>query len=212
MENYATNKAFPIWGFGAKINHVKHDCVSLGGGRPVNGVKGLLDAYDNAFSIPGFDLSGPTNFMPVLRAAADKAVANQGRGKQCYSILVILTDGVITDVEQAVDMICHISDTAPLSIVIIGVGKADFKKMETLDGDDGILKDRNGQPAERDIVQFVPYRKYATNVDKLASEVLYEIPSQMVGYFQTRNVKPNAPVPMPYIKEEDIFGEEGAQS
>mmetsp|Transcript_26984 Transcript_26984/g.44940 ORF Transcript_26984/g.44940 Transcript_26984/m.44940 type:complete len:550 (+) Transcript_26984:47-1696(+) len=205
VQNYATNKWFPIWGFGAKINHVKQDCLSLGGGRPVQGAQGLLNAYKNAFTIPEFALSGPTNFMPVLRAAAETAAANQRRGKQCYSILVILTDGVITDVEQTVDMICRISETAPLSIVIIGVGKADFRKMEMLDDDSGFLRDSQGQPAERDIVQFVPYRKYATNVDKLTAEVLYEIPKQLVGYFQSRNVKPNAPIPMPTFHEKDIF-------
>jgi hypothetical protein len=208
VENYATNKWFPIWGFGAKINHVKQDCLNLGSGRAVQGVNGLLSAYENAFTIPEFALSGPTNFMPVLRAAADTAAANQRRGKQCYSVLVILTDGVITDVEQTVDMICRISETVPLSIVIIGVGKADFRKMEMLDDDSGVLRDSQGQPAERDIVQFVPYRKYATNVDKLSAEVLYEIPKQLVGYFQSRNVKPNAPVPMPNFREKDIFGED----
>jgi hypothetical protein len=204
VENYASNRSFPIWGFGAKINHVKQDCLPLSGNKP--GVEGLLDAYEKAFEIPGFDLSGPTNFMPVLRAAAKKAEANQRQRKQCYSFLVILTDGVIADMEQTSDMICRISETVPLSIVIIGVGKADFRKMEQLDSDDGILRDSNGLPAERDIVQFVPYRKYATNVDKLAAEVLYEIPKQLVGYYQSRNIKPMAPVPMPPFRTEDIAG------
>ena len=111
IENYATNKTFPIWGFGAKINHVKQDCLRLRGSGP--GVQGLLDAYDKAFEIPGFDLSGPTNFLPILRAAAQTAQANQSERKQCYSVLVILTDGVIADMEQTVDMICRISETAP---------------------------------------------------------------------------------------------------
>lgn len=195
VENYASNKAFPIWGFGAKINHVKQDCLRLRGSGA--GVQGLLDAYDKAFEIPGFDFSGPTNFLPMLRAAAQTAQANQSERKQCYSVLVILTDGVIADMEQTVDMICHISETTPLSIIIVGVGKADFRKMEMLDSDEGILRDSKGKAAERDIVQFVPFRKYATNSDKLATEVLREIPKQLVGYFQARNIKPNPPVPMP---------------
>lgn len=195
VENYASNKAFPIWGFGAKINHVKQDCLRLRGSGP--GVQGLLDAYDKAFEIPGFDLSGPTHFLPILRAATRTAQATQSERKQCYSVLVILTDGVIADMEQTVDMICRISETAPLSIIIVGVGKADFRKMEMLDSDEGILRDSKGQAAERDIVQFVPFRKYATNSDKLATEVLREIPKQLVGFFQSRNIKPNPPIPMP---------------
>ena len=211
IEHYATNNCFPIWGFGAKVNHVKQDCLNLGNNRP--GVQGLLDAYESAFDIPDFDLSGPTNFTPVLRAAAQTATASQNDRKQSYSVLVILTDGVIADMESTVEMLCRISSTVPLSVIIIGVGKADFKKMEKLLGDDGLLRDSRGQiVAERDIVQFVPYRKYVTNVDKLTEEVLYEIPKQLVGYFQSRNIKPNAPVPAPsfhgeYYQERRRHGE-----
>ena len=39
----------------------------------------------------------------------------------------------------------------PLSIIIIGVGNADFTNMEILDGDDGLWDD-NGNKATRDIV------------------------------------------------------------
>lgn len=200
LEHYATNNCFPIWGFGAKVNHVKQDCLDLGTNRP--GVQGLLDAYESAFDIPGFDLSGPTNFTPVLRAAAQTASAYQNDRKQNYSVLVILTDGVIADVEPTVDTLCRIASTVPLSIIIIGVGKADFKKMEKLIGDDGLLRDSTGHVvAERDIVQFVPYRNYMANLDKLTAEVLCEIPKQLVGYFQSRNIKPNAPVPAPSFQE-----------
>ena len=43
-----------------------------------------------------------------------------------------------------------------MSIIIIGVGNADFGLMEQLDGDDAALKNSRGIRAERDIVQFVP--------------------------------------------------------
>lgn len=40
----------------------------------------------------------------------------------------------------------------PMSIIIVGVGSADFSSMETLDSDDRKLT-INGQTATRDIVQ-----------------------------------------------------------
>ena len=55
----------------------------------------------------------------------------------------------------------------PLSIVIVGVGPADFSGMEELDGDGGVLKDSRFKAACRDIVQFVPFSKC---VAKRASE------------------------------------------
>ena len=44
---------------------------------------------------------------------------------------------------------------------ILGVGNADFDAMHDLDGDGKLLKSPiNGQRASRDIVQFVPFRKF----------------------------------------------------
>lgn len=48
----------------------------------------------------------------------------------------------------------------PMSIIIVGVGGADFSAMEFLDGDDGILRSATGEAAMRDIVQFVPFRQF----------------------------------------------------
>ena len=40
-----------------------------------------------------------------------------------------------------------------MSIIIVGVGNADFRNMQVLDGDGETLTDGRGQKAERDIVQ-----------------------------------------------------------
>ena len=72
----------------------------------------------------------------------------------------------------------------PISIVIVGIGNADFSKMEQLDGDGG-LYGGNGQRCPRDIVQFVPFNKYGGNPDLLTKELLKEIPNQVVQYFVT---------------------------
>lgn len=48
----------------------------------------------------------------------------------------------------------------PMSIIIVGVGAADFSAMEFLDSDDKLLRSPNGDVAARDIVQFVPFRQF----------------------------------------------------
>lgn len=48
----------------------------------------------------------------------------------------------------------------PMSIIIIGVGNADFSAMEFLDGDNRMLRSHTGEEASRDIVQFVPFRDF----------------------------------------------------
>ena len=59
----------------------------------------------------------------------------------------------------------------PLSIIIVGVGNANFENMVELDGDNG-LYNSNGVKALRDIVQFVPFRDVKLNPDMLARELL----------------------------------------
>jgi hypothetical protein len=66
----------------------------------------------------------------------------------------------------------------PISIIIVGVGGADFASMEELDGDDVRLT----PSCARDIVQFVPFRDFAHQPpERLAAAVLEEVPDQLTG-------------------------------
>ena len=74
-------------------------------------------------------------------------------------MLLIITDGVITDMDQTRSAIVQAS-RLPMSIIIVGVGGADFSEMEFLDSDDKLLRSASGEIAARDIVQFVPFRDF----------------------------------------------------
>lgn len=79
----------------------------------------------------------------------------------------------------------------PLSIIIVGVGNEDFKKMEILDADDVPLRSSSGKLMERDIVQFVPFNKFKNaHPSRLASEVLAEVPQQFLSYMAKKGIKP----------------------
>ncbi len=67
-------------------------------------------------------------------------------------MLLIITDGVITDYQETIDRLVQAS-TAALSVVIVGVGNANFSKMDVLDADQKKLIDSKGRPATRDAVQ-----------------------------------------------------------
>ena len=54
---------------------------------------------------------------------------------QKYNILLIITDGVISDLQKTIDQIVYGSEL-PLSIIIVGVGSADFSAMDELDADE----------------------------------------------------------------------------
>jgi Copine len=68
-----------------------------------------------------------------------------------YHILLILTDGEIHDMKESSDLIVECAKY-PLSIIIVGIGSADFSNMEKLDGDEVRLRNSKGEPAVRDIV------------------------------------------------------------
>jgi len=90
-----------------------------------------------------------------------------------YQVLLILTDGTIHDMPRTKELIVHASNL-PCSIIIVGVGNADFTQMEELDGD-GQRLSANGKAASRDIVQFVRFQECMQR-GNLAEQVLKELP------------------------------------
>ena len=105
-----------------------------------------------------------------------------------YEILMILTDGIINDMKETTKLLVECA-SLPLSVIIIGIGDADFSNMVVLDGDEEPLKDFDGNVTKRDLVQFVEYEKfkkcvYSNNDFKeLNEEVLKEIPRQVEEYY-----------------------------
>ena len=100
-------------------------------------------------------------------------------------------------------LLVHTANTfVPVSVIIIGVGRANKEKMKILDGDNRTLTSNEGVRAKRDIVQFVELRKFLMNYgggqmswnkEALAKEVLAEVPKQLVAWMTKRGIKPNNP-------------------
>ena len=183
LEPYAFEQKFAVFGFGGVPRFaggltVSH-CFNLSGtpDPTVQGLANMFGAYRKALS--GTSLSGPTYFGPVLKVVLDYMKATSAM--QMYHILLIITDGAIHDMPQTKDLIVECS-TYPLSIIIVGVGNADFSNMVELDGDDVVLRDSRGRPSSRDIVQFVVFNEFQKDISILAEEVLKEVPDQVVGY------------------------------
>ena len=182
------------YGFGGKLPNVQvSHCFALNG-NSVNpnctGIEGVLQAYRQALN--NVQLWGPTWFSEVIRSCSAIALESDARQRQeqKYYVLLIITDGAINDMAATVDAIVS-ACSLPLSIVIVGVGNADFASMNALDGDDGQLRNSAGLFASRDIVQFVPFNKYNnTNYQELARETLAEIPRQLTEYFKKKGIKP----------------------
>uniref|UniRef100_H2TIA1 Copine-3 n=1 Tax=Takifugu rubripes TaxID=31033 RepID=H2TIA1_TAKRU len=202
IQDYDSDKMFPAFGFGAqippswqdgKLIHLKSSvtaCVCL-----CVGIEGVVEAY--RVCLPQIKLYGPTNFSPIINHVAcfAKQALQQTTASQ-YFVLLIITDGVITDMDETRNAIVNAS-RLPMSIIIVGVGGANFTAMEFLDGDDGRLRSMAGEAAMRDIVQFVPFRQFKNApAQALAQNVLAELPQQVASFFNLFKLKPpNDPSP-----------------
>ncbi|KAL4499199.1 hypothetical protein ABPG72_006785 [Tetrahymena utriculariae] len=197
--NYDEDKMVPLYGFGAKpkLPHFNYTqtlhCFPING-NPMNpqvyGLKGMMDTYANFLNF--VELSGPTLFNPLIQETMKLAQISKQQNDNNYYILLILTDGEIHDMEQTTSSIVQ-SALLPLSIIIVGIGNADFNNMDILDGDNGLI-DSNGRKAQRDLVQFVPFNRYKNNPQALAQNVLEELPDQVVEYYRLVGQKPVQPV------------------
>ena len=83
----------------------------------------------------------------------------------------------------------------PLSIVIVGIGDADFTGMEFLDEHDP------SNESGRDITKFVRFSDYKS-FNALTEAVLDEIPDQLVEFFFDRNMMPGQ---LEDFDEEDVL-------
>lgn len=137
---------------------------------------------------------GPTNFSPVINNTIK--IAKQYQDGKHYFVLLIITDGIISDMQSTKQAIINAS-RFPVSIIIVGVGNAEFDAMDELDSDGRKLR-CGKQVAERDIVQFVPMNKFmghngsfVRSQAELAKEVLAEVPAQMTGYMKYKCLTPH---------------------
>ena len=99
LEFYDNDKQFPTWGFGGVVQpggRAEHCFNLIPGGGPnsmASGVAGIMQAYSQA--VNSIQLSGPTIFSEVLKTAGGIATSGMNGGQ--YFVLLILTDGEITD-------------------------------------------------------------------------------------------------------------------
>lgn len=199
---YDDDGKIPYYGFGMGYSNGVSHCQCLT--EAALGADGVIACYKNSIQDLKqgvFVLSGPTYFAPVInetiaRVQASKAAFEAAAEAEValnpsiprkqhkeYTVLVLFTDGAILDPTETISAIVAAS-YLPISILIVGVGDANFATMNMLDNDGKPpLKDSNQRPARRDIVQFVPMRECLTAAE-LQKQTLAELPKQVLEYYR----------------------------
>ena len=191
MADYDYDQLFPVYGFGAIVEKEKEKgtqmCFNINFKEDPNiqFVDNIMKEYYSCLDKITF--SGPTNFAPIINKIIEN-IKKENDNKE-YHVLMMLTDGIIDDLDDTIDALVE-GSFLPLSVIIVGIGDADFTKMVKLDGDDDPLISRNGKKRQRDLVQFVPFSKFENDEKKLAEEVLEEIPRQIIEYYTLNDLYP----------------------
>jgi len=200
--NYCSGDHIKALGFGANVPpsyNVSH-CfpLSFGGQEGIcTGVEGLIRTYRETLAkvfSHELQLYGPTVLSEVIRHCANATAQSYAGPSQRvkYELLVVLTDGVLSDPDSTTRELIQASKL-PMSVAIVGVGPENFSKARWLDasGDDGGTGTRlryGNQFALRDTTQFVQFSKYEGNVSALAADVLRKIPVQIAQFMQMHDL------------------------
>jgi hypothetical protein len=145
----------------------------------------VLQSYRSC--LKSITLNGPSRFSPLIQKVIEDIKLEENNLK--YHILLIVTNGVINDLQATIDILVE-GSFLPLSVVIVGVGYGNFNDMITLDGDNIPLTNSQKMKRLRDLVQFVPFNKYRNNEKELRDQVLEEIPRQVIQYYMMNEIYP----------------------
>ena len=191
LKYYDADQLFPVYGFGAILpgeEEVSH-CfpINFNNEDPnIYLIENILKVYHDCLN--KITLHGPTKFSPIIKTVIDDI--NNRNNIFEYQILMILTDGIIVDLDETIDQIV-IGSFLPLSIIIIGIGDNDFENMDTLDGNDDPLISTDGIKRQRDIVKFVRFEDCRNDPEKISEELLDEVPRQIIDFYTMNNIYPS---------------------
>eukprot|EP00850_Spirogloea_muscicola_P007921 SM000041S15480 [mRNA] locus=s41:308659:313816:+ [translate_table: standard] len=199
---YGTDGQIHAWGFGARLQDKKvSHCFRLGGDSrnvEVNGLDGLREA--DVGTVRHVALAGPTLLAPLILEATH--VAEAARHTKSYACLVIITDGVVVDLEATITAVVNAS-YLPMSIFIIGLGDASFNRMEVTImppfhfADAGAhqvfetkkqkLRTAAGVAAGRAAISFAAMRDHKT-VKEVSQRMLMELPAAVLDYMRAKGI------------------------
>ena len=134
LQMYDSLQMFPVYGFGGvpyKGKEVSH-CFNINSKKDpkIYGLDNVLEYYVESLKL--VDMVGPTYFQFIIKNIVDSIKKEmKDKSSRIYHVFLILTDGKIEDMNETKHILVEASKM-PLSIIIVGIGNADFGKMTEL--------------------------------------------------------------------------------
>jgi len=185
----------------------------------VDGLDGILSSYEA--TLKRMTPAEPRRFAQVIAQASRLASEYHKSLEHKYFVLVLLTNGVSDDMDQVVSEIIRAS-SLPLSVLLVGVGDADFGPLKAAlniqngeGGGWGGSSSSSGSTsparsllrtartiAARDMVRFVACQDLprcssgsssSFDQEALAQALLQELPRHICSYFACHKIQPHPP-------------------
>ena len=190
LTKYCFKNMFAVYGFGGRLTGFSGNYFPLNCDQRsplVHGFDGIMGAYRDC--LPKIQLSNPTVFSDIIEAVRQPQDERFKSGRY-YGILLILVDDVVSDMEETIKQVVESSYQA-LSIVIIGIGPADFTEMEKFNDYKSLRSD--SKPMKRHNCVFVPFQKTLEEacLRQTVSWALQDIPSQIDEFCKLQDFHPD---------------------
>ena len=189
LSQYNPSKNFPVFGFGAFIDLKSNDCFNINFqiDPNINTIEKVIEEYHKC--INKIEFSGPTNVFPILnrfvnKIKNDKIINN-------YNIFLLLTDGLIDDMNNAIDILIE-SSNYPISVIIVGIGDENFDQMEFFNQDSFPMISRKNIKRIRCSVKFLNFSKFNNNENLLCQSIMDFLYNDIIEYYNIKNISPSS--------------------
>ncbi|KAH0787738.1 Copine family protein [Histomonas meleagridis] len=180
VEQYSNTKVCHCWIFGVKMNQQIYHAIPLtnkSGSSDLNRVKELGAAYWRILEKIQFDET--CEITPSTLEALELIKGQKDPSK--YMVFLILINGDPLDLDKFIDLLFG-SQNEPLSVVIVGIGTAEFNQTETKLRESP-LKNSEGKEFEREFVKFLKFNDFE-NIDNMTEVALKDVAEQAANWIE----------------------------
>ena len=196
LKPYNEDQFFHIYGYGFKLKEPKKKeydpymfPLTQKMDFPSVSIKEISKSYNEFLKAINFD-KAKTNIDLIINkfnGIIKEDIENYDFRE--YNVLLIFANNDITDEKEFVKNIIFTS-TLPISLIVVGLGKGPYTKIENIEQNFLNLVDDEGNKPERKCIKFVSFNKLQKNVQNTVKNSLFNIPEEMIEYLGIKNIEP----------------------
>ena len=195
LEPYNEDEFFYIYGFGFQFKENLNEVpnmfpITQDIDRPSVAMKNIKSTYSNFLDNIKFSKI-KTNLDLIIKQFNEKIKDNiDDYDIREYNVLLLFANNDINNEKEFYNEIILSSDL-PISVVIIGLGKGPFTKLENVEKNFLNLTDNNGNNAKRKNIKFISFKNLGKNYQEIVKKSLVDIPDQMIEFLILKNINPS---------------------